>query len=108
MARYTYKHIDVGNRHITLCFSRYAGKEISAKADCSEYDVNVPEIGEQIARARLDSKIQRMRIKHHKELLNCYITLRDYFENKIDIERRRMIKDEKMLEDCTDIIKKYL
>ena len=107
MARYTYKHIDKDDIHVTLCYSRYAGKPIYGKAVCSKEDTYVPEIGEQIARARLDAKVQRIRIKKHNASIKNAQEVINLCNEIIKTETARLQKDSDLLLECQDIIYKY-
>lgn len=107
MARYTYKHIDNGDTHITLCFSTYEGKGIWGRAICASGDKFDPKIGEEIARAKLDRKVQRKRIHKHRMRIDAYTRDIKNWVEKLDVEQRRLMKDIMLLDECEDIIRKY-
>ena len=107
MARYTYQHIDTEDKHITICYSRYAGKKISAKTVCAPGDTYDPIVGENIARAKLDVKVQNIRIaKHNKKIEDCRKAIID-LQNRVWIEQKRCTKDEIIRQKARNIINQY-
>ena len=108
MARYSYQHVQAGDgRQITICHSRYAGKHIIGKAVCQPGDEYSPEIGERIAKAKLDKKVQKIRIKRHNQNLACLEGSIDYIKTEYAREIYRLGRDECILEECENILKQY-
>lgn len=107
MARYTYRHIDNGDVHVTICYSTYAGKMISGKAYCAPGDTFDPEIGERVARARLDKKVQKIRIRNHTEKIQGLKMIISECEKMIGVEEERLRKDAALFIECENILRKY-
>ena len=107
MARYTYRHIDNGDVHVTICYSTYAGKMISGKAYCAPGDTFDPEIGERVARARLDKKVQKIRIRNHTEKIQRLKMIISECEKMIGVEEERLRKDAALFIECENILRKY-
>lgn len=107
MARYTYRHFQSGDRHITICYSRYAGQPISGKAVCAPEDNASDEIGEILSRARLDEKVQKIRVRNHKDVISNCESLIGRLQEMIEREKVRLERDTRVLEECKDTIHKY-
>lgn len=107
MARYSYQHITAGDKQITICHSRYAGKRIIGKAVCQPGDEYSPEIGETIARAKLDKKVQVKRIKRHKQNIAWLYQNLDYIKSELERELTRLGRDERMFEECEEILNNH-
>ena len=107
MARYTYRHIDNGNVHVTICYSTYAGEMISGKAYCAPEDTFDPEIGERVARARLDKKVQKIRVRNHKKKIENAQIMIQALQDIIGVEENRLRKDAALLAECENILRKY-
>ena len=108
MARYSYQHVQTADgRQITICHSRYAGKHIIGKAICRPEDSYDPEVGERIAKAKLDSKVQNIIIKKHKNSIAFYESDLKYVKDALAKELYRLGRDERMLEECEEILKQY-
>lgn len=107
MARYTYQHIDIEDKHITICYSRYAGKKISAKTICAPGDVYDPAVGEAIAKAKLDIKVQNIRISKHNRKVEEYRKAIMDLQDRIWIEQKRCTKDSIIKQNAKDVIDYY-
>ena len=107
MARYTFNHVVSGNRQITFCNSRYAGKPISARAVCSPDDHYDPEVGEKIAQAKLDLKVQKIRVRLHKENVEYMQKLLDSLREDLLKEQARLDRDSAEKERLIEFIKSY-
>ena len=108
MARYSYQHVQTADgRQITICHSRYAGKPIIGKAYCRPEDPYDPEVGERIAKARLDKKVQKIRVKRHTDNIASLEASLSFIKAELAKELYRLGRDERMLEECEETIKQY-
>lgn len=99
-----YNYYRQGNT--VICVSRYNGKRVKATAKCNpEYDKFDFEIGKQIARLRVDMKIQEKKIKRAVELReNAYVEL--------EVAQRNLAKTDARVSDAItelqNLNKRYL
>lgn len=89
---YKYKN-EKTNSMVTVCESHFAGKTVYAKAKCDmSQDTYNPELGENLAKLRVDVKVAEKKMKRAQEKINYWTALlaiaqvelanaKDYYED---------------------------